>query len=172
MGFSAEEAERRIAGFRQQSDGGLNVNYPLWEGPGDLTSVGIPMRERVQALYDIKNMGPLPTPDASSGVVDTAHLAMLRDTKFEAVRFHFGLPDWDTIQAIKAAGIFILCSATTVAGARTLEANGVDCVIAQGSEAGGHRGTFSGVGTGMQSDLFALLPQVVDAVDVPVVAAG
>jgi len=53
-----------------------------------------------------------------------------------------------------------------------LEASGVDCVIAQGTEAGGHRGTFSGVDIGMQPSLFALLPQVVDAVSVPVIAAG
>ena len=66
----------------------------------------------------------------------------------------------------------MLCSATTVAEARILEAQGVDGVIAQGTEAGGHRGTFSGVDVGMQSGLFALLPQVVDAVKVPVIAAG
>ncbi len=171
-GFSAEEAERRIAGFRQQSGGSLNVNYPLWENPGDLTNVGMAMRERVQALYDVKGMGPLPTPEAPSGVVDSEHLAMLRNTKPEVVSFHFGLPDRETVQAIKAAGIFILCSATTVAEARMLEADGVDCVIAQGTEAGGHRGTFSGVDIGMQPSLFALLPQVVDALSVPVVAAG
>ncbi len=170
--ISAEEAERRIAGFRQQSGGSLNVNYPLWEHPGDLTNVGMPMRERVQALYDAKDMGPIPTPEASSGRVDSEHLAMLQETKPEVVSFHFGLPDQDTIQAIKAAGIFILSSATTVAEARILEANGVDAVIAQGTEAGSHRGTFSGVDVSMQSGLFALLPQVADAVSVPVIAAG
>jgi nitronate monooxygenase len=171
-GFSAEEAERRIAGFRQQSGGSLNVNYPLWEDPGDLAGVGIPMRKRVQALYDAKDMGPLPTPEASAGAVDAEHLAMLQDAKPEVVSFHFGLPDRGTVQGIKAADIFILCSATTVAEARILEAEGVDCVIAQGTEAGSHRGTFTGVDIGMQSSLFALLPQIVDAVSVPVVAAG
>ena len=171
-GFSAEEAERRIAGFRQQSGGSLNVNYPLWESPGDLTGVGMAMRERLQALYDAKDMGPLPAPGAPGGGVDSGHLAMMRDAKPEVVSFHFGLPDPETVRAIKAAGIFVLCSATTVAEARTLEAQGVDCVIAQGTEAGGHRGTFSDVEVGMQPSLFALLPQVVDAVGVPVVAAG
>jgi len=171
-GFSAEEAERRVADFRQQSGGSLNVNYPLWEDPGDLTDVAMPMRERVQALYDIKNLGTLPMPEAPDGVINSDHLAMLQDTKPEVVSFHFGLPDRETIRAIKAAGIFVLCSATTVAEARMLEASGVDCVIAQGTEAGGHRGTFSGVDIGMQPSLFALLPQVVDAVSVPVIAAG
>ena len=171
-GYTAEEAARRIAGFRQQSGGSLNVNYPLWEDPGDLTTIGMPMRERLQELYDAKGLGPLPTPRASAGGVDSEHLAMLQDVKPEVVSFHFGLPERDIVQAIKAAGIFILSSATTVAEARTLEANGVDCVIAQGTEAGGHRGTFTGVDVVMQPGLFALLPQVVDAVRVPVIAAG
>jgi nitronate monooxygenase len=170
--ISAEDAARRITGFRQQSGGSLNVNYPLWEDPGDLTNVGMPMRDRVQALYDAKDLGPLPTPEASASVVDSEHLAMLQDTKPEVVSFHFGLPDQETVQAIKAAGIFILCSATTVAEARILEANGVDCVIAQGTEAGSHRGTFTNVDVGMQPSLFALLPQVADAVSIPVIAAG
>ena len=170
--ISAEDAERRIAGFRQQSGGSLNVNYPLWENPGDLTGVGMAMRERIQTLYDAKDMGPMPTPEASASALVAEHLTMLQDTKPEVVSFHFGLPDRETVQAIKAAGIFILCSATTVAEAIILEAEGVDGVIAQGTEAGSHRGTFSGVDVSMQSGLFALLPQVVDAVSVPVIAAG
>jgi nitronate monooxygenase len=171
-GFSAEDAERRIAGFRQQSGGSLNVNYPLWEDPGDLTNVGMPMRERLQAIYDMKGLGPMPAPRASGAGIDAERLAMLQDAKPEVVSFHFGLPEQETVQAIKSAGIFILCSATTVAEARMLEAKGVDGIIAQGTEAGGHRGTFSGVDISMQPGLFALVPQVVDAVSVPVIAAG
>jgi nitronate monooxygenase len=97
---------------------------------------------------------------------------MLLEAKPEAVSFHFGLPEPEIVQAIKAAGIFVLSSATTVAEARLLEAQGVDAVIAQGTEAGGHRGTFTGIEIGQQPGLFSLLPQVVDAVTVPVIAAG
>ena len=86
--------------------------------------------------------------------------------------FHFGLPRPEIVQAIKGAGIFTISSATTVAEARTLEEAGMDTIIAQGIEAGGHRGTFSGVDIAMQPSLFALLPQMVDAVSVPVIAAG
>ena len=100
------------------------------------------------------------------------HLAMLLRAKPEMVSFHFGLPHSEIVQAIKDAGIFIISSATTVAEAKTLEECGVDAIIAQGTEAGGHRGTFSGVDISMQPGLFALLPQVVDAVSVPVIAAG
>ena len=66
-GFSAQEAERRIAGFRQQSGGSLNVNYPIWEDPGDLTNVGLPMRERVQALYDAKGLAPAQSKTETEG---------------------------------------------------------------------------------------------------------
>ncbi len=89
---------------------------------------------------------------------------MLLRVKPQMVSFHFGLPPPQVVQAIKGAGIFVICSATTVAEARILEQRGVDAVIAQGTEAGGHRGTFTGVDMGMQPGLFALLPQVVDAV--------
>ncbi len=171
-GFSAEDAERRIAGFRQQSGGSLNINYPLWSNQGDLTGVGMDMRARVQKIYDDKGLGPIPTPEPSAGEVSPDHLAVLRDTKPEVVSFHFGLPDQEVMASLKEAGIFIICTATTVAEARTLEGMGVDAIIAQGIEAGGHRGTFTEVDISMQPGLFALLPQVVDAVSVPVIAAG
>src|SRR5438067_9723278 len=97
---------------------------------------------------------------------------MLLEQKPEVVSFHFGLPDQTIVDAIKSAGIFVQSSATTVSEARLLERRGVDAVIAQGSEAGGHRATFTGVDIGMQAGLFSLLPQIVDAVSIPVIAAG
>lgn len=168
----AEDVARRIAGFRQQSGGSLNVNYLLFETPSDLVEKSLPMREGLQALYDNKNLGPVPEPGAMKGEVSPDHLAVLLETKPEVVSFHFGLPNEDTVQAIKGAGCFLICSATTAAEAQALEAVGVDAVIAQGAEAGGHRGTFSGVDISQQPGLMALLPQVADAVSVPVIAAG
>src|SRR5271169_3352281 len=88
------------------------------------------------------------------------------------VSFHFGLPETSAVRRIKEAGCIILSSATTVAEARSLEANGADVVIAQGFDAGGHRGSFSdSAGAGMVGTM-ALVPQIVDAVRVPVIAAG
>lgn len=171
-GFSGEDAERRVAGFRQQSGGSLNVNYPLWDHPGDISNTAQDMRAAVQNLYDQEGLGQVPTPSGSSGGVDDEHLAMLQKMKPELISFHFGLPDEDTIAAIKDIGIFIISSATTVAEARELERRGADAVIAQGIEAGGHRGTFTDTDISMQSGLFSLLPQVVDAVNIPVIAAG
>ncbi|MEJ0078862.1 MAG: nitronate monooxygenase [Alphaproteobacteria bacterium] len=171
-GFSAEDAERRIAGFRQQSGGSLNVNYPLWPEPRITPEASAAMRKRLQPHYDAKGLGAVPQPKGAASEVSAEHLAMLLRAKPEMVSFHFGLPQPETVQAIKDAGIFIISSATTVAEARTLEACGVDAIIAQGAEAGGHRGTFTGVDISMQPGLMALLPQMVDAVRVPVIAAG
>lgn len=171
-GFSAEDAERRIAGFRQQSAGSLNVNYPLWPEPRTSKETSEAMRAHLQPYYDAHQLGQVPEPEGAAGEVSREHLAMLLRAKPQLVSFHFGLPQPDVIEAIKGAGIYTISSATTVAEARILEERGVDAIIAQGTEAGGHRGTFTGAGMGVQAGLFALLPQVVDAVKVPVIAAG
>ena len=171
-GFSAADAERRIAGFRQQSGGSLNVNYPLWPEPEIAAEVAEPMRKRLQHHYDATGLGPVPTPEGAASDVSPEHLAMLLRAKPQMVSFHFGLPEQEVLDAIKDAGIFVISSATTAAEANMLEERGVDAVIAQGAEAGGHRGTFTGVDMSMQPGLFALLPQVVDAIRVPVIAAG
>jgi nitronate monooxygenase len=171
-GLSAEDAGRRIAGFRQLSRGGLNVNYPIWPEPQASAEAVDAMRRHLQAHYDAKGMGRVPAPQGAASDVSDEHLAMLLQARPEVVSFHFGLPRKEVVRAIKDAGIFIQSSATTVAEARRLEADGVDAVIAQGTEAGGHRATFTGVDVSMQPGLFALLPQVVDAVRGPVIAAG
>jgi len=171
-GFSAEDAERRIAGFQQLSGGSLNVNYPLWPEPRTTPEISAPMRARLQAHYDANGLGAVPEPKVAAGEVSREHLAMLMRARPQMVSFHFGLPPQEIINAIKDAGIFVISSATTVAEARLLEQRGVDAIIAQGTEAGGHRGNFTGVDISMQPGLFSLLPQVVDAVKVPVIAAG
>ena len=170
--FPVDEVENRILAFRRLSPAGINVNYPVWEDPGDLASAAMPMRNRVQRLYDKLDLGPLPTPSASPRTVTREHLEMLERMQPEVISFHFGLPDPAVVEALKSTGALLMSSATTVAEARYLQENGVDFIIAQGIEAGGHRGTFSGVDINQQSGLFSLLPQVVDAVSIPVIAAG
>jgi nitronate monooxygenase len=88
------------------------------------------------------------------------------------VSFHFGLPSPELVARVKGWGAKVLSSATTVEEARWLEAHGADAVIAQGLEAGGHRGMFLSADLATQTGTFALLPQVVRAVGVPVIAAG
>ncbi|MDM8348405.1 nitronate monooxygenase [Pseudomonas sp. sp1636] len=88
------------------------------------------------------------------------------------VSFHFGLPGAELLARVKACGAKVLSSATTVEEALWLEAQGVDAIIAQGLEAGGHRGHFLDLDISRQLGTFALLPQIVQAVRVPVIAAG
>jgi nitronate monooxygenase len=90
----------------------------------------------------------------------------------EVVSFHFGLPDKNLFQRVRETGAKILSSATSVSEARWLEDQGCDGIIAQGFEAGGHRGMFLTEGVSTQVGTMALVPQVVDAVKVPVIAAG
>ena len=97
---------------------------------------------------------------------------VLDDFKPAVVSFHFGLPSADLLARVRAGGSKIFSSATTVDEARWLEAHGVDAIIAQGLEAGGHRGIFLSDDLSTQVGTFALLPQIVQAVALPVVAAG
>jgi nitronate monooxygenase len=94
------------------------------------------------------------------------------ELKPKVVSFHFGLPEAAMLKRLKAAGIVIVSSATTVAEARWLAEHGVDAIIAQGYEAGGHRGMFLSDVIANQVGTLALVPQVVDAVRMPVIAAG
>jgi nitronate monooxygenase len=103
---------------------------------------------------------------------DHAACDALEPFRPEVVSFHFGLPEPALLERVKGWGALVLSSATTVEEARWLEAHGVDVVIAQGVEAGGHRGMFLSEDTTTQLGTFALLPQVVEAVSVPVIAAG
>lgn len=97
---------------------------------------------------------------------------VLEDFKPAVVSFHFGLPSDELLARVKSWGSKILSSATTVEEARWLEAHGVDAVIAQGLEAGGHRGIFSSEDLTTQTGTIALLPQIVRQVRLPVIAAG
>ncbi len=97
---------------------------------------------------------------------------LLAEFKPPVVSFHFGLPAPELLARVKAWGAKVLASATTVSEALWLQAHGANAVIAQGLEAGGHRGHFLSDDLSLQSGTFALLPQLVRALHVPVIAAG
>ena len=98
--------------------------------------------------------------------------ALLEEFRPAVVSFHFGLPGPELLQRVKAMGAKILCSATCVDEALWLESQGVDAIIAQGLEAGGHRGIFLSDDLTTQMGTLSLLPQVIKAVKLPVIAAG
>ena len=103
---------------------------------------------------------------------DADMCAVVEELKPAVVSFHFGLPEAPLLERVKASGALVIGNATTVAEARWLAERGVDAIIAQGFEAGGHTGRFLGSDPAEAMGLFALLPQVADAVSVPVIAAG
>ena len=114
----------------------------------------------------------MPLATAAREPFDAAMLEVLEAFHPRVVSFHFGLPAPGLVAPLKRMGAMIVSSATTVAEARWLEQHGADLIVAQGLEAGGHRGMFLGDDLSTQLSTFALLPLVADAVSLPVVAAG
>jgi nitronate monooxygenase len=130
-------------------------------------------RERLAAYYTELGLdaSAIP-PTVNRAPFNEAMCEIVEKHKPEVVSFHFGLPNQMLLSRVKAAGCVVLSSATTVEEARWLEAHGCDAIIAQGYEAGGHRGMFLTDDIAGQPGTFALVPQVVDVVKVPVIAAG
>lgn len=128
------------------------------------------LRSVVQSFHDELSLGEMPEPAPMFGPAER-QLDVLIEHKVPVISFHFGV-DADTVERAKQDGAKVLCSATTVKEAKILEAAGVDAVIAQGAEAGGHRGTFDGRWQDALIGTLALVPQIADAVNIPVIAAG
>lgn len=117
----------------------------------------------------------LPAPDTTPTQVFEsfdAQFAAALACGANAMSFTFGLPPAAALAAVKARGLLLIGTATNVAEAVLLEAAGVDAIVAQGAEAGGHRGTFHGSFEASLVGTIALVPQIVDAVKVPVIASG
>ena len=146
---------------------GLFAPQPLPAPPANAQ----PALARVAPYFGELGLAP---PSAPAPAVDTFAdlLAAALESGAAAFSFTFGLLPPGAIQAIKARGMFLMGTATTVDEAVALERAGVDAVVAQGSEAGGHRGTFAGDFHAGMVGIVALVPQMTDAVRVPVVASG
>jgi nitronate monooxygenase len=134
-------------------------------------------RDRLAPYYRELGLDPAaPVASVNRSPFDDALCRVVEECKPEIVSFHFGLPEPSLLARVRAAGATIISSATTVEEAQWLEAHGCDAIIAQGAEAGGHRGVFLAddplAASATQAGTFALVPQVVDAVKVPVIAAG
>ena len=171
--ITAEKAREQLNIIRQRVSAPVNLNYFCHE-PADAD----PKREagwkaRLGAYYQELGLDPAaPVNAANRAPFDEAMCAVVEELRPEVVSFHFGLPAPALLKRVKAAGAIVMASATIVKEAIWLEENGADIIIAQGAEAGGHRGMFLTGNIAEQPGTFALVPQVVDAVKVPVVAAG
>ncbi|ODU06925.1 MAG: 2-nitropropane dioxygenase [Rubrivivax sp. SCN 71-131] len=130
-------------------------------------------RQRLAPYYREYGLDPAAAPAGAMRAPFSAALAdLVEPLQPPVVSFHFGLPEPALLARVKRWGALVMASATTVEEARWLQQHGADVVIAQGLEAGGHRGHFLDDDLTRQLGLFALLPQVVQAVSLPVVAAG
>ena len=151
----------------------FNVNFFCHTPPQPDPQREASWRDLLRPYYDELGIDIHDTP-AASGRTPFSHDAadILSGIEPPVVSFHFGLPAPDLLNRVRSWGAKVLSSATSVDEARWLEAHGVDAVIAQGLEAGGHRGHFLSDDLTTQAGTFALLPQIVSAVRVPVIAAG
>ena len=171
--LGAEAMRQELAAIRAQTAKPFNVNFFCHTPPAPDPAREAAWREVLAPYYaelgiDLQAIpaGPARRP------FDAEAADVLEAFQPRVVSFHFGLPAPDLLARVRGWGARILSSATTVDEARWLEANGVDAVIAQGLEAGGHRGHFLAADVASQVGTFALLPQIVQAVQVPVIAAG
>jgi nitronate monooxygenase len=172
---SIDEAKMRseIAKIRAATSKPINLNFFCHKPPVPSNAREHAWRERLKPYYEELGIDPAaPVPSSNRTPFDAAFCAAVEELKPEVVSFHFGLPEPALLRRVKQAGCIVLSSATTAAEARFLEQNGCDAIIAQGFEAGGHRGMFLSENLATQIGTFALVPQVVDAVKVPVIAAG
>jgi nitronate monooxygenase len=150
-----------------------NVNFFCHTQPTPDADRNAKWRDRLAPYYQELGVDPAAIPAAAGRApFDDQAADILTEFKPPVVSFHFGLPPPALLDRIRAWRPVILSSATTVDEARWLETHGVDAIIAQGFEAGGHRGMFLSDDLSEQPGTFALVPQIVRAVRVPVVAAG
>jgi nitronate monooxygenase len=171
--LNVEQARAQVVEFRARTRKPLSVGFFCHTPPELNNAREARWREALKPYYEEFGLDPSASiPTSVRKPFDAAFCAMVEEMKPEVVSFHFGLPPADLFHRVKALGCVTMSSATTVAEALWLEAHGVDVVIAQGFEAGGHRGMFLSDNLDAQVGTFALVPQVVDAVEVPVIAAG
>lgn len=171
--LSTEQLREDLKSIRQQTSRPINVNFFCHQPPAADEQRAQNWKNLLEPYY--RELGvdfDAPTPVSNRAPFDSATCAIVEELLPEVVSFHFGLPEKSLLDRVKATGAKVLSSATTVEEAIWLEQHGCDAIIAMGNEAGGHRGMFLTDDISSQVGLFALLPQIVDAVKVPVIAAG
>ena len=171
--LTPDQVITEVAAIRLRTDRPFNLNFFCHVAEAPNAAQEGAWRQRLGSYYRELGLDPsAPVPIANREPFGDAMCAVVEKLRPRVVSFHFGLPDELLLQRVRNAGCLVFSSATTVAEARWLDERGVDAVIAQGAEAGGHRGMFLARSVASQVGTFALVPQVVDAVRVPVIAAG
>jgi nitronate monooxygenase len=171
--LDADGMTRELEAIRRRAPGPVNVNFFCHAVPAPDAQREASWRTALAPYYSEFGIDPEAIVAGAGRRPFSAEAAdALEAFRPEVVSFHFGLPSADLLARVRAWGARVLSSATTVDEALWLEAHGVDAVIAQGLEAGGHRGHFLSGDLAVQLGTMALVPQIVNAVRVPVIAAG
>jgi nitronate monooxygenase len=171
--LSAEGLQQQLTALTQATDKPYNLNFFCHQTPTPDSAVDEQWRNTLQPYYREWDIDPDNSPAGPSRAPFSQAVAdIIAPFKPPVVSFHFGLPSEALLAQVKSWGTMVLSSATTVEEALWLEAHGADAVIAQGLEAGGHRGMFLSEDLNSQMGTMALLPQIVAAVKIPVIAAG
>ncbi|HEY2187663.1 MAG TPA: nitronate monooxygenase [Caldimonas sp.] len=171
--LDAAAIRRDVAAVRAAGGAAFNLNFFCHRPPVPDVGRESAWRSALAPYYREFGIDATTVPQGAGRFsFDAASVALVEELRPPVVSFHFGLPDAALVERMRASGALILASATTVDEAIWLERHGADTVIAQGLEAGGHRGHFLADDLTLQSGTFTLLPQIVGAVRVPVIAAG
>lgn len=171
--LSPQQMGAELAVIRAHTDKPFNVNFFCHSVPQADARREAAWRELLSPYFKEYGIAIGEAPAVPARAPFSAAAAdVLEPFRPAVVSFHFGLPARDLLARVKSWGSTVLSSATTLEEARWLERHGADAIIAQGLEAGGHRGLFLAQDLTSQVGTFALLPQIIDAVKVPVVAAG
>ncbi|AZD55275.1 Enoyl-ACP reductase (FMN) [Pseudomonas chlororaphis subsp. aurantiaca] len=171
--LSPEQIRQDVQSIRQATRAPLNLNFFCHQNPTPDPEREIRWKNALEPYY--RELGAdfeAPTPVSSRAPFDAVSCELVEELRPEIVSFHFGLPEPALLARVKATGAKILSSASTVDEAVWLEQHGCDAIIAMGYEAGGHRAIFLSEDLNTQVGTMALVPQIVDAVRVPVIAAG
>ncbi|MFB2776556.1 NAD(P)H-dependent flavin oxidoreductase [Shewanella xiamenensis] len=171
--LSLEALEAELTEIRANTTKPINVNFFCHSEPQPQATKQATWLEQLAPYFAEFNLDSSVQPaGAQRTPYSKSQAEVLAKFKPEVVSFHFGLPDEELLLEIKSWGSKVISTATTVEEALWLEAHGADAIIAQGLEAGGHRGHFLSGDLTEQLGTFSLLPQVIAAVDIPVIAAG
>jgi nitronate monooxygenase len=172
-GLTDDKVREGLAAIRARTRKLINLNFFCHEEPKQNLAREAAWLERL-APYYTELGADLPTPPLKATIYrfTEATCGVVEELRPEVVSFHFGLPTPEVVRRVKRAGCKVICSATTRREALWLAERGVDAIIAQGAEAGGHRGMFLETEIATQIGTLALVQQIVEAVRLPVIAAG
>jgi nitronate monooxygenase len=170
--LSVEQVRKELESIRQNTSRPINLNFFCHKTPQGDRVRELSWKRRLDGYYVELQADDSSIPNSARAPFDEQMCDLVKEFHPDVVSFHFGLPEKSLLVRVKEAGAKVLSSATSVDEARWLEDRGCDAIIAQGLEAGGHRGMFLTEDVSTQVGTIALVPQVVDAVRVPVIAAG